>query len=242
MDIPSADWDEMFTTVLRTVSPSEAEQQLANTELLAYFSDLVAARRRRPGDDLVSVVATMEADGARLSEEDAVLNCVSLIAAGVDTTRLSAAGGFHALLENPDQWEMLRDDPSLMPLAVDEVLRWTSPVLHLYRTAAMDVELGGRQVGRGDTVVVWIPSLNRDERAFPDPEKFTVSRDPNKHVGFGVGKHLCIGAALARLELRVLFSELVKGWKRVASAGEARRLHSILVHGIDYLPISVSSE
>jgi cytochrome P450 len=186
------------------------------------------------------MVATMEVDGARLSEEDAVLNCVSLIAAGVDTTRLSAAGGLHALLEHPEQWELLRADSSLLPLTVEEILRWTSPVVHLYRTATSDMEIAGRQIGRGDCVVVWIPSLNRDESVFPDPDTFVASRTPNRHIGFGVGEHLCIGAALARLELRALFAEIMKGWGEVELTGAARRLHSILVHGVDYLPVKVS--
>jgi cytochrome P450 len=242
MDIPTADWDSLFHIILRTVAPSEAEQQVANTELLLYFSELVAARRRRPGDDLVSLVATMEISDGRLSEEDAILNCVSLIAAGVDTTRLSAAGGLYALMQDTEQWRLLRGDPALIALAVDEMIRWTSPVLHLYRTATRDVELGERQIKQNDCVVVWIPSLNRDERMFSDPDSFLVSRNPNRHVGFGAGEHLCIGAALARLELRLLFRELAKQWKAVASMGEPKRLHSILVHGIDYLPVGVLSE
>ena len=217
----------------------ELEQQRANTELLLYFSDLAGERRRRPGNDLVSAVAAMKVDNMRLPDEEVILNCVGLIAAGVDTTRLAAAGGLHALLQWPDQWRLLQADQALVELAVDEMVRWTSPVIHLYRTATEDVAVGNRQVRRNDRLIVWIPSLNRDERQFLNADHFVVSRTPNHHIGFGVGPHLCIGAALTRLELRVLFRELATTWKTVAVTGAARRFHSFLVHGIDYLPVSV---
>jgi cytochrome P450 len=239
MGIPESDWEILFHTVLRTVEPNEAEQQLAHTELLLYFSDLVGERRRRPADDLVSIVASIALQGTPLSDEEVILNCSSLILAGVDTTRLAAAGGLHALLQHPEQWKLLRDD-HLLVLAVEEVLRWTSPALHLDRTVTRDLVLGSQRVLQSDRVVVWIPSLNRDEQVFSSPDSFVISRSPNPHMGFGIGVHLCIGAALARMELRLLFRELVRVWQVVAEAGEAKRLPSILVHGIHHLPVSVS--
>jgi cytochrome P450 len=240
LDIPTADWERLFDIIIRAVSSCATERFVADAEMLLYLSELAAARRNRPGDDLLSIIATTKIDDHSLSIEEVILNFANVISAGIYTTRLATGGGLQVLLEHPQHWSLLRENQQLIPLAVEEIVRWTSPSLALYRTATKDVELGERRIRRDDRVAVWIPSLNRDERAFSSPDSFNVLRTPNRHFGFGVGAHACIGAAFARLELRVLFQELTTTWKEVVSAGEPRRIHSLVLHGIDSLPIDVT--
>jgi cytochrome P450 len=146
-----------------------------------------------------------------------------------------------ALLEHPDQLALLRDDPSLMPTAVEEFLRWASPVYHFRRTATRDVELGGKRIRNGDKVVLWFASGNRDEDAFADPYRFDVARTPNDHLTFGKGgPHFCLGNTLARLEIRVMFEELLRRLAGIRLAGGVRRVRSNFVNGIKELPVEVS--
>lgn len=242
LGIPAGDWDSLFHSILGTVSSDESKRSVADVEMLVYLSELAASRRNRPGDDLLSALATMDVGGCRLSDEEVVLNFANVISAGVDTTRLAISAGFHALLQHPEQWQLLREDPSLVELAVEEMVRWASPTLALYRTATKDIKFGERRISRNDRLAVWLPSLNRDERVFTNADVFNINRDPNPHVGFGVGGHYCLGAVIARLELRVLVRELTKEWSAIEQGGEARRIHSLVLQGIDYLPVSVTVE
>jgi cytochrome P450 len=166
---------------------------------------------------------------------------VLLVVAGNETTRHTITQGLMALLDNADQMAQWRDDPSLSLRAAEEVLRWTSVTMHFRRTATRDVELSGTQVRAGDKVVVWYVSANRDERQFPDPFVFDLRRDPNEHVAFGLhGPHLCLGAWLARLEIRVTFEELLPRLANIEVVGPAERLRSNFISGVKHLPVRVT--
>ncbi|HSJ97449.1 MAG TPA: cytochrome P450 [Myxococcota bacterium] len=216
-------------------SPQDAERAAA--EMWAYAHHLGQQRRARPVDDLISDLVGGEVDGHRLSELEFNNFFLLLAVAGNETTRNAISGGLLALLEHREQWERLLRQPKLAETAVDEIVRWVSPVLHFRRTASRDTLLGGVEIGAGEKVVVWYPSANRDEAVFPDGERFDVGRDPNPHLGFGVGEHFCLGSHLARLEMRILLEELVRQIPDVELAGVPRRLRSNFIHGIKELPI-----
>jgi cytochrome P450 len=160
--------------------------------------------------------------------------------AGNETTRHTITHGMRALMDNPGQLRALQDDPSKIPFAVEEILRWASPVLHFRRTATQDTELGGQTIRAGDKVVTWYISANRDEDAFPDPYRFDIARSPNEHVTFGPGgPHFCLGAHLARLETKVLFQELLPRIRSIEPAGPVERMRSNFVNGIKHMPVRV---
>ncbi|WP_193046392.1 cytochrome P450 [Mycolicibacterium baixiangningiae] len=177
----------------------------AGSRMYAYGSELVARKRAEPGDDMLSVVAAE----SWLTDAELYLFFYLLFSAGAETTRNSIAGGLLALVEHPAAFDALRADPSLLPTAVEEMVRWTSPSPSKRRTATCDTELGGHLVLAGQKVLVWEGSANRDAAGFADPDVFDIARKPNPHLGFGQGVHYCLGANLARLELRVLFEELL---------------------------------
>jgi cholest-4-en-3-one 26-monooxygenase len=161
-----------------------------------------------------------------------------LSVAGNETTRNAIAHGMNAFLENPEQYQALVDDPSLMDTAVEEIVRWASPVMYFRRSATADVEIRGQQIKAGDKLSIWYASANRDEEVFDDPFRFDVGRDPNPHIGFGGGgPHFCLGANLARMEIRVLFEELVRRVPRVEALGAPDRLRSNFIAGIKHLPV-----
>lgn len=247
MGVPRADWDLMqeLTRVAfgssdpsyRRLSSERLSKGGAHAQILAYHKRLLAERRRAPGDDLVSVLATAEIEGRRLSDPEILLHCDNLIVGGSETTLHAAAGGLLALMERPDQWAALRADPGLIDSAVEEVLRWTSPAIHVMRTVTKEHSLGGQTVRPGEQVVIWNISANRDEAAFPEPQAFDVRRSPNRHLTFGIGEHFCIGASLARMELRVLFGHLLSRVERAELDGPAERLRSNVVAGYKRLPV-----
>ena len=201
---------------------------------------IVAERLHAPGDDLLSTLLRAEVDGDRLSETDLDNFFSIMVVAGNETTRIAIAQGILAFCENPEQWQRLRSDPLLLDTAADEVLRWTCPTHFMRRTAAMDTVLGGAPIRAGDKVVLWYVSGNRDSAEFPDPDVFDVGRTPNRHLSFGRGgPHLCLGAHLARLEVRVVLGALAR---RVASfelAGPPRRIRSNFTNGLRELPVRV---
>ncbi len=210
-------------------------------ELGRYFLDLANARRREPRDDLMSRLVEAEIDGDRLSDADILALAMLLFIAGSETTMNSISGGLLALIEHPEQLERLRGDPSLLPRAVEEILRWVSPVLNgMVRTVTEDLEVNGVAIGAGDKVTLWYPSANRDEDHFPDPFVFDVAREPNDHVAFGAGIHFCLGASLARLELRVTFKTLLDRFDRFELSGDIVRLRSNVSHAIEHLPVLVA--
>lgn len=184
----------------------------ARARMFAYGNELVAEKRRNPGDDMLSIVVHAlldDADPPRLTDGELYMFFSLLFSAGAETTRNAIAGGLLALAERPDQLRMLRDDPSLLPTAVEEIVRWSTPSPSKRRTATRPTSLRGVPIAPGDKVVVWEGSANRDESVFERPDEFDITRDPNPHVGFGHGIHYCLGANLARLEIRVLFEEFL---------------------------------
>ncbi len=201
-----------------------------------YYGD----RREHPRDDVLSLITNAELDGCPLAEHDLDNTFAILVVAGNETTRQAIASGLLAFARNPDQWQLLRSDPSLLPTAVEEVLRYAHPVWHFRRTATRAAELRGTRIAAGDKVVVWFAAANRDPDVFPDPHRFDITREPNEHATFGrVGPHFCLGAHLARLELRVLFEELVDRVEAIELAGEPKRLRSNFTNGVKHLPLRV---
>ena len=211
--------------------------QMAMMQLFAYANDLAVERRRSPRDDLTSLLLEAQVDGERLSESEYDSFVMLLAVAGNETTRNLISGGMLALIEHPDERRRLLADPALLPTAVEEMLRWVSPVMAFRRTAQRDVELGGQQVREGDRVVVWYASANRDEAVFPEADRFDVGRRPNEHLGFGIGPHFCLGAHLARLEIRIMFEELLRRLPDIELDGPAQRLRSDFLNGIKHMPV-----
>ncbi len=207
------------------------------SEAFEYVSGLLQERREDPRDDLTTVFAN-----AKLKDEDPPIfellsNYFLVMVAGHDTTRNAIAGGLLALLENPAELEKLRRDPSLAEVATEEIVRWTTPVNHFSRTATRDYVLRGQQIAKGDSVALFYASANRDEEIFEDPFTFRVDRDPNPHLGFGVGEHFCLGAHLARLDLRVFFRIFAERVERLEINGPVEHLHASFVPGPKKIPV-----
>jgi cytochrome P450 len=214
----------------------------ASLELFEYAHRLAAERRREPKDDLVSKLVHAEIDGEQLSEREFDTMFLLLVVAGNETTRQAIAHGLLALMEHRDEWRRLQDDPELLwRSGADEILRWSSPVLHFRRTATRDVELRGRTVTAGDKVVVWYVSANFDEDVFADPLRFDVGRRPNPHVTFGGGgPHYCLGAHLAKLEVQVMFDELLPRLADVELTAPAERMRTNFTNALKRMPVRVT--
>ena len=206
-------------------------------EYFGYFGEVTADRRATPRDDVSSVIANATIDGAPIGPREAMSYYVIIASAGHDTTSSTAAGGLRALIENPGELAKLQADPTLIPGAIEEMIRWVTPVKHFMRTASEDCELGGKRIKAGDSLCLFYASANRDERAFADPETFRADRSPNPHLAFGNGVHLCLGLHLARLELRALFAELLPRLDTVELAGEPKNSVANFVSGLKTLPI-----
>ena len=201
---------------------------------------IVAERLRSPGDDLLSALLRAEVDGERLTERDIDNFFSIMVIAGNETTRIALAQGVLAFCEHPGQWDRLRADPGLLDAATEEVLRWTCPTHFMRRTAAAGAELGGASIRAGDKVILWYVSGNRDEAEFDDPGSFDVGRSPNRHLSFGRGgPHLCLGAHLARLEIRVVLAALARRAAGFELAGPPRRIRSNFTNGLRELPIRI---
>lgn len=201
---------------------------------------IVRDKLRTPGDDLLSALLAAEVDGERLSETDIDNFFSIMVIAGNETTRIAIAQGVLAFCEHPEQWDRLRAEPGLIDTATEEVLRWTCPTHFMRRTATVDTELGGAAIKSGDKVVLWYVSGNMDDAEFDHPEVFDIARSPNRHLSFGRGgPHLCLGAHLARLEVRVVLAALARRVARFERAGEPRRIRSNFTNGLRQLPIRV---
>ena len=211
-------------------------------EVFKYGHRLAAERRLDPRDDLVTKLATWEDEsGRQLTEQEFDTMFLLLVVAGNETTRQAIAHGMLAMIEHPEQMQRLRDDPALMRTGVEEILRWSSPVLHFRRTATRDVELRGQHIKAGDKVVVWFVSANYDEQVFADPFAFDVGRRPNDHVSFGKGgPHFCLGAHLAKLEVKVMFEQLLPRLGSIEQAGPARRISSNFTNALKAMPVRVT--
>lgn len=242
---PPEDWEQFRTwsdAAVGTADPDiEMDAMAALAELYEYFMQLIAARRAGTvtgPDDLLSILAAAEVDGERLSDEDLLNFSFLLLVAGNETTRNLIALGTLALVEHPDQFALLRANPDLLPTAVEEMLRYTSPVTHMARQATEDVEIRGQQIRAGDTVVMLYGSANRDEEIFgPTAEEFDITRNPNPHIAFGCGEHACLGAQLARLEARVLFEMLLGRYPSIELTGDVSRLRATMVPGVKSMPV-----
>ncbi|GHF37206.1 putative cytochrome P450 126 [Kitasatospora xanthocidica] len=240
LGVPKSDWAFMLKSTRAAFGASEVDpiaRLEAHAGMLAYYADLVDFRRDEPGDDVISAMVNGTVDGEPLTDEEIFLNCDGLISGGNETTRHATVGGLLALAADPGQWRLAAASPDRMDGVVDEILRYTSPAMHVLRTASRDTEIAGRPIRAGDPVTVWMPSANRDGTVFEAPERFDVRRTPNPHVAFGVGPHFCLGGALARTELRVLFTELLAAAGSAEPAGPARRLHSNLIWGYESAPV-----
>jgi cytochrome P450 len=212
---------------------------IAGLEAYEYAAEWAAERRARPVDDVMSAILMAEADGEPLSDDEFKNFFTVLMIAGQEASRHSISHGVLALLEHPDQLDRLAADTDLMPTAVEEIIRWASPIYQFRRTATSDVDMHGETIQAGDKVTVWYVSANFDEREFSSPEVFDITRSPNDHVSFGRGgPHFCLGAGLARLQVQITFEELVPRLGSLALDGPVERLRSNFIHGIKHLPVA----
>jgi cytochrome P450 len=227
--------DEEFQ---RGKSPEDLLAVLA--DFFTYFAQLTASRREHPTEDLASAIANGRIDGEPLSDVDTASYYVIIASAGHDTTKDAISGGLLALIQNPGELARLRQNMDLMPTAVEEMIRWTTPVKEFMRTAAEDTTVRGVPIAKGESVYLAYVSGNRDEDVFDEPFRFDVGRDPNKHVAFGYGVHFCLGAALARMEMSSLFTELIPRLESIELAGEPELTATTFVGGLKHLPIRYS--
>ena len=248
LGVPRADWNLLFDWTNRTIGAGDPEYQeegkspqdtarAAMTELFGYFANLVEEKRKKPADDLVTLFAQAEVDGKKLDPMDVLAWCFVIVIAGNETTRNGTSGGMLAFIEHPDQMLRVQRDPGLLRPAIEEVVRWTSPIIHFARTAATDCEIRGQRIRKGDRLALFYPSANRDEEVFEEPFRFRVDRNPNRHLGFGVGEHFCAGAHVARLEMEMAYKYLLPRIEEVELTGPPQRLRSHLVGGVKHLPI-----
>ncbi len=242
LGMPDEDWQRFFEWSEAVIPGATDWSEEKRAELQADMHEALlattVARRADPRDDLISVLAQVEIEGRRLSDAELTMFLVQLLVAGNETTRNMISGGLVALADRPAAWEQLRRDRSLVPTAVEEMLRWTSPVVSFMRTATRDAELGGQAIRDGDPVLMLYASANRDERQFgPTADRFDVGREPNHHVAFGFGAHFCIGATLARIEARQLLEELLDRFETVEPAGDVERSSSAVIAGVKRAPL-----
>jgi cytochrome P450 len=243
---PPDDWEQFRAwsdAATGTADPEiELDSFVAMGQLFEYFQKLIAARRAEPRDDLLSVLAEAEIDEHRLTDEDLLNFAFLLLVAGNETTRNLIALGTLALISHPDQRRLLVENPALIPGAVEEMLRWNSPVVHMARTAVADVEIRGQRIAEGDVVVMLYGSANRDEDVFgSDSEEFKVTRHPNPHIAFGCGEHSCVGAQLARLEATVMFEELLRRFPKLELVGDVDRMRATMVPGVKRMPVRLGT-
>jgi cytochrome P450 len=245
LDVPVADRNEVLALTKAALAsdyetPETDADRIARASILEYFSELVADRRDSPGDDPISLMAAAKVAGRRLDDEDIILNCYSLIMGGDETSRLTMIGAVQAFIEHPDQWAALRNGTVTVASATEEALRWTTPTMHFGRTATADARVGGQMLSAGDLVTLWLVSGNRDERVFPEPGRFNLSRSPNKHLSLGYGPHFCLGAYLGRVEINAMLDALRTFVSGIDAAGQAQRIYSNFIAGFCRLPITLT--
>ncbi len=247
LGLPDSDYDRMLTLTQELFGQQDPEFSRGTTQedrnavlmdFFAYFTALTEDRRAHPTEDLASVIANARINGELLPILEVMSYYTIIATAGHDTTSSSIAGGMLELIKNPDQLARLQNDPSLMASAVDEMIRHTSPVKHFIRTAQEDYSIRGVHIRKGDSVLLSYSSANRDEDVFPDPHKFDVGRTPNKQIAFGFGVHFCLGAMLARMELKALFSVVVPRIGSIALNGTPELTQSTFVSGLKRLPVT----
>jgi cytochrome P450 len=249
LGIPERDFPRMLRLTREMVGGDDAEYRRNNNpqgrvaiiaDFFQYFSELTLSRRRTPTGDMASAIANARIDGALLSDADAASYYLLIAVAGHDTTKAALSGGLLALIENPGELARLQSDPGLMGTAVEEMIRWSTPVKEFMRTAAADTMVRGIPIAKGESVYLAYASGNRDEEVFDDPFRFDVGRVPNRHLGFGRGVHFCLGAPLARMEMNSLFSRLIPRLDHIELAGRPEFLATTFVGGLKHLPIRYS--
>lgn len=250
LGVPRGDWQQLFEWTNRMAGPGDPEYQVgadsgstmraARDEMFAYFSAMVEERRTAPRDDIVSVLANAQIGDGFVPAFELLSYFSLLVVAGNETTRNAVSGGGLALIENPGELEKLRGNPSLVPKTTEEIIRWTSPVVQFCRTPVEDFEMHGQEIRVGESLCLLYPSANRDADAFEDPDSFRVDRSPNPHVGFGIGEHFCLGASLARLEMRVALEKLIPRLESIELAGDFERMQSSFLGGVKRMPIRYS--
>ncbi|WP_074853787.1 cytochrome P450 [Gordonia westfalica] len=249
LGLPEEDFPRMHQLTQEMFGADDKEYQRGTTleermatllDFFNYFSTLTASRRASPTGDLASAIANGRIDGEPLSDVDTASYYVIVASAGHDTTKDAISGGLRALIDNPGELDRLRRDPELIGTAVEEMIRWTTPVKEFMRTAAADTSVRGVPIAKGESVYLAYTSGNRDEEVFDDPFTFDVGRFPNKHLAFGYGVHFCLGAALARMEMKSLFSELIPRLDSIELAGEPELAATVFVGGLKHLPIRYS--
>ena len=225
---------------LQRKAVSEEDRMQTITEFFAYFSAMTKDRRKSPGDDVASVIANATVDGKQIGDLEAMSYYIIIATAGHDTTSSAAAGGVQALASSPQELKKVIDNPSISNLAVEEAIRWTSPVKHFMRYATENYSLRSKEIKIGDALMMLYPSGNRDEEVFQKPQNFIADRKPNRHLAFGFGAHHCLGNLLAKLELKFLYEELFSRVKNIELAGDAELVHSNFVSGLKTLPLRLS--
>jgi len=249
LGVPRSDWQLLFNWTNEIIGKEDAEfrrpgetptqtMRRARSELHAYLGELVEQRRQLPRDDMISHLLTVDIEGTPLTESQLVHYCELLVEAGNETTRNAISGGLLAFSEHPGEWEKLRADPALLPNAVEEILRWVTPIIHFTRFTSVDCEVRGVPIPAGDYVALIYASGNRDEEVFDAPFEFRVDRHPNPHLAFGFAEHFCMGAHLARVELETVVRHLLGRLEWFDIAGPVDRLSSNVNGGIKHLPIT----
>lgn len=228
-------WSDAFVGLLE--NPPTPELISCAQELVGYFRELIAERRRAPGDDLVSGLLQAEIEGRRLSDEELDGFFIMLLVAGNETTTNLISNQLHLLAERPALWKQLRDDRSLVAAAIEETVRWDAPVQNLGREATRDVTIRGVEIAKGDRIVVSFGAANRDPAEFEDPDSYRLDRGAARHLGFGHGVHFCLGAGLARLEARLALGALLDRFEAIHPTAPAQRLHSTIIRGFQSLPL-----
>ena len=247
LGVPREDWQLMFrwtNAIVGSQDPEYAQGETpensagaARRALFEYFGKMVEERRKKPTNDIVSILANAKLRGEELPPFELLSYYFLLVIAGNETTRNAMSGGLLALIENPGELEKLRRNPAAVDTAVEEIVRWTTPVIQFCRTPTEDLELRGQKIRAGESMCLLYPSANRDEDVFDAPFEFRVERRPNRHLAFGIGEHFCLGANLARLELRILFRQLAERLVDVELAGPVERLRSSFLGGVKHMPI-----
>jgi cholest-4-en-3-one 26-monooxygenase len=245
MGVPQSDRHKVFEWSNRMIGSEDPEYAVsaedameAATEMFIYANELAAEKRANPGDDIISVLLQAEVEGEKLTDLEFDMFFELLAVAGNETTRNLISHGMLALMEHPDQRKLLLDDPSLSDGAVDEMLRYASPVMYMRRTARIDFELDGQTIHEGDKVALWYIAANHDPEVFEDPHRFDITRQPNEHEAFGGGgPHFCLGTHLAKLEIKVMFEELLARVPDMELAGTVERLRSNFINGIKHMPV-----
>lgn len=249
LGLPESDFPRMLRLTQELFGGDEAEYKRGTTpeeqlevllDFFGYFASLTASRRQQPTDDLASAIANATIDGEPLSDVDTASYYVIIATAGHDTTSATIAGGLRELIEHPDELQRLREHPEMMGTAVEEMIRWVTPVKEFMRTATADTTVRGVPIAKGESVYLAYVSGNRDEEVFDNPFRFDIGREPNKHLAFGYGVHFCLGAALARMEINSFFSELMPRLESIELASEPELAATTFVGGLKHLPIRYS--